>query len=440
MKLFRFFRSIPLVWWNLGAFIAGCLAGLMIYRIGIVYGVEVRQNIVSILSPFGGVLINMLKMIVVPIIFFSLLHGTASLPVRTFGKMGMWVCVWYFCTSLFSVIFGSTVAFIFDPKLDSAQQLAGGLLSQVEGMKTAAAGGGNAFLNIIYSLFTNPFRALADGSFLPVIVFAILLGLACRMVLDDPGDDDSCRKMQLLLDIVDALQKAVFRIIGWVMHYFPVGVFALTACNFAIYGVTLIQSYMQLALCVITGIMLMLTVCYPVFMALICQENPYPVLWKLREPVLTAFVTRSSAATLPVSLRTVQEKLHVRKELSGFTLSLGATVNMDGVCIHLPAFAILAANLFGFEMSLAQILLMVISVVFASIGAGGVPGGSVFLLFMVLGCFNMSPEQTSLVIALALGINPLLDMFETACNVAGDNIGTYVVGRKLGLIDGEPRS
>ena len=273
-----------------------------------------------------------------------------------------------------------------------------------------------------------------------MIVFAILLGLACRMVLDDPGDDDSFRKMQLLLDIVDALQKAVFRIIGWVMHYFPVGVFALTACNFAIYGVTLIQSYMQLALCVMTGIMLMLTVCYPVFMALICQENPYPVLWKLREPVLTAFVTRSSAATLPVSLRTVQEKLHVRKELSGFTLSLGATVNMDGVCIHLPAFAILAANLFGFEMSLAQILLMVISVVFASIGAGGVPGGSVFLLFMVLGCFNLSPEQTSLVIALALGINPLLDMFETACNVAGDNIGTYVVGRKLGLIDGEPRS
>ena len=110
---------------------------------------------------------------------------------------------------------------------------------------------------------------------------------------------------------------------------------------------------------------------------------------------------------------------------------------MDGVCIHLPVFAVLAANLFGFEMTVSQILLMVLGVVFASIGAGGVPGGSIFLLFMVLEFFHLTPTQTSTVIALALGINPLLDMFETACNVAGDNIGTYVVGDRLGMIEKE---
>ena len=134
-------------------------------------------------------------------------------------------------------------------------------------------------------------------------------------------------------------------------------------------------------------------------------------------------------------LRDDFEKLKVKKELAGFSISLGATVNMDGVCIHLPVFAVLAANMFQIDMGISQILLMVIGVVFASVGAGGVPGGSIFLLFMVLGCFNLTPEQTSLVIALALGINPLLDMFETACNVAGDNVGAYVVGKKMNMLE-----
>ena len=133
----------------------------------------------------------------------------------------------------------------------------------------------------------------------------------------------------------------------------------------------------------------------------------------------------------------MQEKLKVKKELAGFSISLGATVNMDGVCIHLPAFAVLAANLFGFTMGPWQIVLLVISVVFASIGAGGVPGGSIFLLFLVLECLNLTPEQVSLIVALALGINPLLDMFETACNVTGDNIGTYTIGKRLNLFNKE---
>ena len=240
-----------------------------------------------------------------------------------------------------------------------------------------------------------------------------------------------------MLELFEAVQKTVFKIVDWVMEYFPIGVFALTACNFAIYGIGLFQSYFQVALCVIIGIILMLTICYPMIVAIICRVNPYPVLWKLREPILTAFVTRSSAAALPVSMRTVREKLHVKSELANFTLSLGATVNMDGVCIHLPVFAVLAANLFGFELTLPQILIMIASVVFASIGTGGVPGGSIFLLVMVLETLSLSASQVSVIIALAMGINPLLDMFETACNVAGDNIGTYVIGKKMGMFDKE---
>ena len=435
MKIFNWYTRIPLIYRNLGAFVLGCLAGVIIYKIGAVRGEGFVTQIATYLSPFGSVLVNMLKMIVIPIIFFSLIHGAASLPTKTFGKMGLGVCGWYFFTSLYAAVFGSAIALLFNPKLAAANELAGKLAVQVESMKSNASGGGNAFVKIILGLFTNPFQALAEGNFLPVIVFAIMFGLAARVVLDSTQDERTKRIMTGMLELFEALQNTIFKMIDWIMGYFPIGIFALTTCNFAVYGVGLFQSYFQVALCVICGILLMLLICYPLITFLICRVNPYPILWKLREPILTAFVTRSSAAALPVSLKTARNNLKVKGELANFTLSLGATVNMDGVCIHLPVFAVLAANLFGFSITPMQMILMVICVVFASVGAGGVPGGSIFLLFLVLDSFKLTPVQTSTIIALALGINPLLDMFETACNVAGDNIGTFVVGKKLKMID-----
>lgn len=435
MNIFNWYFKIPLLYRNIGAFALGCLAGIAVYKIGLMHGGNIVSQTASVLSPFGNVLVNMLKMIVIPIIFFSLIHGAASLPTKTFGKMGLGVCAWYFFTSLYAAIFGTLIAMLFNPRLASAHELAGKLSVQVEAMKSNVPSGGDAFVKILLGLFANPFQALAEGNFLPVIVFAIMFGLAARIVLDTAEDDRTRQIITNMLGLFEAVQKTVFKVIDWIMAYFPIGIFALTACNFAVYGVELFQSYFQVALCVICGILLMIFVCYPLIVFIVCRVNPYPMLWKLREPVLTAFVTRSSAAALPVSLKTAQNNLKVKGELANFTLSLGATVNMDGVCIHLPVFAILAANLFGLSFTPGQMILMVICVVFASVGAGGVPGGSIFLLFLVLDALNLTPAQTSTIIALALGINPLLDMFETACNVTGDNIGTFVVGKKFDMIE-----
>lgn len=433
MKFFG--RKIPLIYLNLAGFVLGCLAGLALYKFGLSHS-AVLDKIIAVISPFGNVLVNMLKMIVIPIIFFSLVCGAATMPAKSFGKMGLGVCGWYFFTSLYAAIFGTIIAVILDPTLQSAEKMAAGMMKQVESMKGASAGGGNALVNLLYSLFSNPFKALAEGNFLAVIVFAILFGLAARIVLDTTRDEKVKNALNTMLDVCQGCQYAIFKMIEWIMAYFPIGIFALTACSFATYGISLFQSYLQVAGCVILGVLLMIGVCYPLMIFIFCRVNPYPVIWALREPILTAFVTRSSAATLPVSLRTVEEKFRVRKELSSFTLSLGATVNMDGVCVHLPVFAVLAANMFGFELTIVQLLLLVLSVVFASVGAGGVPGGSIFLLFLVLDAINLSAPQTATIVALALGINPLLDMVETACNVAGDNIGTFVVGKKMNMLDG----
>jgi Na+/H+-dicarboxylate symporter len=170
----------------------------------------------------------------------------------------------------------------------------------------------------------------------------------------------------------------------------------------------------------------------------VIRRNPWEALKQIREPMIMAFITRSSAATLPVSIKTAQDKLGIHSELASFSLPLGATINMDGVCVHLPMFAILAANMFGIELTLGSLVVLVITTVLASIGAGGVPGGSLMLLFIILENLGLAPDQVAVIVALALGINPILDMFETMNNVAGDLVCTYAVAANQGLIDAAP--
>ena len=146
--------------------------------------------------------------------------------------MGICVFVWYLVTSLFAVIFGTIVALAFNPTLQGAGKLSEGFIGQVTQMQQNAHGS-NAFLNIIYGLFSNPFQALASGNFLAVIVFSILFGLAIRCVLDSSDNENTSRQMNMLIDLLEAAQKAMFKIIEWVMLYFPIGVFALTASCFA---------------------------------------------------------------------------------------------------------------------------------------------------------------------------------------------------------------
>ena len=268
MKLFSCYSRVPLIYLNLGAFILGCAGGLLLYWLGGCLGGNFLNNATAILAPFGNILVGMLKMIGMPIIVCTLISGAASLPLKTFGKMGTAVCVWYFLTSLFAAVVGCVIACLFNPTLSVAPEklLDDSLRSRAAAMAVRSSESGNAFLDILYSLFCNPFEALAQGKFLPVIVFSILFGLAARVVLDAAREKDdliASRQLENMLGIFEALQKAIFKVVDWVLKYFPIGVFALTAFCFAKFGVALFQSYLQVAGCVICGILLMILVCYP---------------------------------------------------------------------------------------------------------------------------------------------------------------------------------
>lgn len=420
-------RRKSLLYRILVGFAAGTLLGLGLSKW---CQADLTARILPYIEPFGDVLVAMLKMVVYPIILFSLVYGAASIPLRKSGRVGGMVMLWYFVTSVFATVFGVALAWLMNPSVEGGSSLASGYMEGAE--KITSSGASSSFAEFTVGIFQNPFAALAQGQFLPIIVFAIAFGLAARCIIDAGGERAS--SVKAMISVVDGAQHAMFKLIDWVMLYFPVGVFALSTVNFARNGTLLFGPYLRIAVCVAVGVAAMMFIVYPLAIALFCRENPLEAMKRIRPAMLTAFVTRSSAATLPVSFRSMDD-LGVSRSLSSFSLPMGATVNMDGVCIHLPVFVILAANMFGMDLSLSQVAMLCLSIIFASVGAGGIPGGSLFLLFMVLEGMGLQPDQVSLVVALALGINPILDMFETSCNVTGDNVCTYIAAKKNGMIE-----
>jgi Na+/H+-dicarboxylate symporter len=293
-----------------------------------------------------------------------------------------------------------------------------------------------ALSQLLLNLFRNPFEALAAGNFLPIIVFAILFGLAIRVVIE-AGDAPRIKRLEALVDLLEACRDAMFKLVDWILEYSPIGVLALSIVNFGLYGPSIVGPYVRVTLGVVFGIAAMVFVVYPLLLWAVTRQNPLGILRRIKEPMIMAFITRSSAATLPVSIRTAEEELRIHSELASFSLPLGATINMDGVCVHLPMFAVLAANLFGVPLTLGTLVVLVITTVLSSIGAGGVPGGSLMLLFIILESMGLSAEQVAVVVALALGINPILDMFETMNNVTGDLVCSYAVASNENLIQSD---
>ena len=416
-----------LVWMIFIAFIIGLVVGIVLWQTGVDVG-----GYVTWVSPFGNILVSMLKMIVIPVIFLSLISGAASLPTKEFGKIGVKVVIWYFVTSLFAAIVGSFLALAFNPGSGTSHSEWASLMSM--GSAEIAPASAGSLADVFLDMFQNPFKALAQGNFLAIIVFAIAFGIALK-IISEKNDAKLQEGAKLFLNIVETCKETVFKMVDWILAYSPIGVFCLTSVNFAQYGSKLFGPYIMLTLGVVIGIIAMVFIVYPIMIAVSTRKNPIKIMMQIREPMLTAFVTRSSAASLPVSLRTAKENLHISDNLSSFALPLASTVNMDGVCVHLPMFAVLAANMFGADIGFTALLVLVITTVLASVGAGGVPGGSLMLLFIILQNMNLDPGQIAIIVGLALGINPILDMFETMNNVAGDLVCTYCVADMSDMIE-----
>ncbi|WP_456398033.1 dicarboxylate/amino acid:cation symporter, partial [Palaeococcus sp. (in: euryarchaeotes)] len=379
-------------------------------------------------KPLGDLFVRLLKMLVMPIVLASLVVGAASISPARLGRVGVKIVLYYLVTSAFAVFIGLIMANIFKPGL--GLQLGTGEGKAIEAQAPSLV---QTLLNIVP---TNPFGALANGAVLPTIFFAIVLGIALSYLMN--SENERIRNSATTLyNAFDGLAEAMYKIVRGVMQYAPIGVFALIAYIMATQGVKVVGPLAKVTLAVYIGLVLQIGIVYGILLKFF-GINLIEFLGKAKDAMITAFVTRSSSGTLPVTMRVADENMGVDRGIYSFTLPLGATINMDGTALYQGVCALFIAFAIGQPLPLSQQLVIVITAVLASIGTAGVPGAGAIMLAMVLESVGLKLEPGSavaLAYAMILGIDAILDMGRTMVNVTGDLAGTTIVAKTEGELD-----
>ncbi|MEW6549417.1 MAG: dicarboxylate/amino acid:cation symporter, partial [Spirochaetota bacterium] len=372
---------------------------------------------------FGDLFIRLLKMIVVPVILFSLVAGAASIAPSRLGKVGIKIMVYYLLTSAFAVAIGLVFANILQP--GAGFNIVGD--AAIKGKEAVAPTIAQILLNIVP---TNPIESLNKGDVLPIIFFAVVFGLGLSYVKDS-GNKTLAKAGDALLDVTNAAAETMYKIVAGIMQYAPIGVFVLIAQVFAQQGPKAIGPLLIVTLTVYLGLIVHLVGVYGGLLS-VYKLGFMKFLKGANEAMITAFVTRSSSGTLPITMRCTEEKLGVPRTISSFTLPLGATINMDGTAIYLGVCAMFIGYATGQPLTFNQQLTVVITATLASIGTAGVPGAGAIMLLMVLESIGLKVVEGSAVAAayaMILGIDALLDMGRTSLNVTGDIAGTSIVAK-----------
>ena len=421
MGLLRRYLDYPVLWKILWGLILGAGFGLVMGYLG--YAGFVKAYI----KPLGDLFVRLLKMLVMPIVLASLVVGAASISPARLGRVGVKIVVYYLLTSAFAVFFGLLMGNLF--RVGTGISLGTGEGKAIQATPPSLV---QTLLNIVP---TNPFASLAKGEVLPVIFFAIILGIALTYLIN--REDERIKTAgATLLRAFDGLAEAMYLIVAGVMQYAPIGVFALIAYVMAEQGVRVIGPLAKVVLAVYVGLTLQILLVYFVLLK-VFGIDPLRFLRKAKDAMLTAFVTRSSSGTLPVTMR-VAEEMGIDRGIFSFTLPLGATINMDGTALYQGVTVLFVANAIGHPLTLGQQLIVVLTAVLASIGTAGVPGAGAIMLAMVLQSVGLDLTEGSpvaLAYAMILGIDAILDMGRTMVNVTGDLTGTTIVAKTEGELD-----
>ena len=380
------------------------------------------QQLVDSTEWIGQLFLALIKMIVVPLVFFSLVVGVASLgDVRKLGRIGGRTIGYFLMTTVVALVIGVGLANLVRPgdllgEEDRAALLAsygGAVGSAVE----RAAAAPSLVDQIVGVVPTNPVRALADGDMLQVIFFALMLGVALTLLEGE--------RSKLAVAAFASLNDAMVMLVHVAMKLAPYGVAALLFKVVGSTGLSVLVALAAYALVVLAGLALHLTLTYGAIVRFGAGLPFLRFLGAIKEPLLVAFSTSSSSATLPVTMEACEDKLGVSREAASFVLPLGATINMDGTALYQGVAAIFIAQIYGMDLGLAEQVTIVVSATLASVGAAGVPGAGMITLAMVLTAIGVPTEG----LALILGIDRLLDMFRTATNVTGDCTATAFIAR-----------
>lgn len=403
--------------------VAGAACGVLANRLG---GGPGLDRVVSLSTePLGRMWLSALIMVVIPLILSTLSLGVAGLgSLKRLGRIGAVTLLSFLGLTALSTVLGLTAMNLLQPGASLDPDVRTRLMQAYKGKADEAMGLSGSALSIdllVKIVPRNPVKAAADGDMLAVIFFALMLGVALTAL--------SSEKAEPLVRFLESLGHATVAIIELVMKLGPYGVFCLIFSVTARFGYDLLLSLAQYVLTVVGSLLVFQFVAYPLILVLVARFSPRDFFAKCRIVMLTAFSTSSSNATLPTTMRVARESLGLPREIAGFVLPLGATMNMNGTALFEGATVLFLAQVFGIHLTLVQQLVVVLMSVVTAIGVAGIPGGSIPLLMMVLGLVGVPMEG----IAIILGVDRILDMCRTVLNVTGDLVTATIVARFEGV-------
>lgn len=370
----------------------------------------------------GRLFLALIQMVVVPLVLSSIIIGISSGGDTEFlRRIGFRIAPYFVCTTLVAVIIGASLALWIQPGQYVDQ--AGTVTSDVIELRhTAEAAGTSMSLpeQIVAIVPANPSNAILQRSMFQIVVFAILMAIALVSIKPE--------RAKPLIDLFVSLQEVSMKVVSWAMVLAPLAVFGLLAQISIDAGLDALLGMSAYVGTVLLGLLLLLTF-YLAVVAVIGQQNPFTFLSRIREVQLLAFSTSSSAAVMPLSMKTAQEKLNVPKPISQFVIPLGATVNMDGTALYQVIAAVFLTQAYGIDLTLAQLALLSATTVGASIGAPSTPGVGIVILATIVQSLGVPPQG----VALILGVDRILDMTRTAVNVSGDLAASVIMKNWLAI-------
>ncbi|MDQ0176404.1 dicarboxylate/amino acid:cation symporter [Bacillus chungangensis] len=378
------------------------IAFILAIILGIVFGSDIK-----VLQPLGDLFLRLIKFIIAPLIFASLVVGVASTgDPKRLGRIGMKTIVYYLVTTAIAIIIGIGFAYLISPGngIDIAIPKTPVQINETEGI----------IATLLQIVPDNPFAALANGNILQIIFFALFIGLAITF---------SGKKAELIYPFFEGFAEVMYKITGIIMRFAPLGVLGLVAPIVGNYGVSVLMPLIKVIIAVGIACAAHSLFVYSIAVKSFGKMSPFFFFKGIAPAALVAFSTASSAGTLPITIKNTQENLGVSKRISSFVLPLGATINMDGTAIYQGVAVIFIAQFFNLELTFMQLVTVVLTTILASIGTAGVPGAGMIMLAMVLSSVQMPLEG----IALIAGIDRILDMFRTTVNIVGDASAAVVV-------------
>ncbi len=401
-------REFVALRWVLVGILVGVVGGLWLNRAG---GAEHPLFPVVVLG--GDLFLRLLRMVIVPLIMTSLMSAAASLDTRYLGRLGGITFIYYFSTTLLAAALGLVIVNLFDPGI-------GAVLEKQALPEAIAKERPPTFADLIRNLIpANPVDALARADMLQIISFSLILGIALNLM----GD-----RGKTVRQFIDEVLELAMTVVRWVLYLLPFGVALLLMRTFGQAGWEVFVPLARYMGVVLGGLAFHGLIVLPVLVWLLGGCPPWRFFAGISQAMITALSTSSSAATLPVTMRVVENELGVPPYISRFSIPIGATVNMDGTALYEAVAALFIAQVLGVELTFAQQVIVLITATLAAIGAAGIPSAGLFTMVIVLEAVGLPIEGIGLILA----VDRILDMFRTMVNVEGDAGGAVIMKHIMG--------